>query len=511
MRLREAPVRRPLGAVPIDDGLAEFRVWAPNARSVAVRLHGDLHPLTSGGEGVFEAELPAVAGADYTYVIDDTEEWPDPCSRFQPHGVRGPSRVVDMSAFRWTDEDWQGVPLEDLVLYELHVGAFSPEGTFGGVIPHLRRLGDLGVTAIELMPVATFPGNRNWGYDGLYLSAPHPAYGGPEGLARLVDAAHAEGLAVVLDVVYNHLGPGNESLRAFGPYLTDRHDTPWGDAIDYSQDAVREWAIQNAVMWIRDYHVDGLRLDAVFEIYDDGPTHVLTELAERVREQNRSALVIAEQLVGDLRPIEEWGLDAQWADEFHHDLHVALTGERDGYYADYEGTPDAIASRLRREPSPRFVYCNQNHDQVGNRAVGDRPKPAEHRIRAALTLFAPQAPLLFMGEEYGETCPFQYFTDHIDPSIADATREGRKREFAGFAGFSADDIPDPQDRQTFERSKLRHAGDDDLRAFYADLLRLRRELPGDVATTVEGTILRIRRGAGELVADLERLTVELRR
>jgi maltooligosyltrehalose trehalohydrolase len=367
------------------------------------------------------------------------------------------------------------------------------------------------VTAIELMPVATFPGNRNWGYDGLYLSAPHPAYGGPEGLARLVDAAHAEGLAVFLDVVYNHLGPGNEAIRAFGPYFTDRYVTPWGDAIDYSHEAVREWAIQNAAMWIRDYHLDGLRLDAVFEIYDDRDPHVLTELADRGRGLNPNALVIAEQLVGDMRPIDEWGLDAQWADEFHHDLHVALTGELDGYYAQYEGTPDAIAHHLRRQPAQHHVYCNQNHDQVGNRAVGDRPKPAEHRIRAALTLFAPQTPLLFMGEEYGETRPFQYFTDHIDPFIADATREGRKREFAGFAGFSADDIPDPQDPQAFERSKLSHEGDEDLRAFYAELLRLRRELPRDVETTVDGAILHVRRGPVELVADFEHLTVELRR
>jgi maltooligosyltrehalose trehalohydrolase len=366
------------------------------------------------------------------------------------------------------------------------------------------------VTAIELMPVATFPGERGWGYDGLYTWAPHPAYGGPDGLARLVDAAHREGLGVVLDVVYNHVGPGNEALRAFGPYFTDRHKTFWGDAIDYSRPAVREWAIQNALLWVRDYGIDGLRLDATHTVSDDSPRHVLAELAERVREANPRALVTAEIEPGDLRPLREWGHDAQWADELHHELHALLTGERDGYYAGY-GSLQGLAAQLERTPPERLVVCSQNHDQVGNRALGDRPRPEELRLRAAVTLFSAQTPLLFQGEEYGERRPFLFFTDHIDPAIAEATREGRRREFAAFAGFSGEEVPDPQAPETFERSKLdSSAGDDGLRDFYRELLALRRELPREVATTVEGPVLRVRRGEVELVADFDALTAEFR-
>jgi maltooligosyltrehalose trehalohydrolase len=501
---------RELGAIPLDGGLVEFRVWAPNAESVGVRVRREVHALADAGGGVFEGSAPAEPGDDYVFVLDGGAERPDPCSRFQPDGVRGPSRVVDLRAFRWTDDAWAGLSLDELVLYELHVGTFSAGGTFDGAIPYLRGLRELGVTAIELMPVATFPGERGWGYDGLYSFAPHPAYGGPAGLARLVDAAHAEGLGVFLDVVYNHLGPGVEALTDFGPYLTDRRQTPWGPAIDYGLDAVREWAIQNACMWVRDYHLDGLRLDAVFEVHDEREPHVLAELAERVREASPRTLVIAENLVGDVRPLEEWGHDAQWADEFHHELHVLLTGERDGYYAGY-GSLDGLARQIERGPAERFVFCSQNHDQVGNRAVGDRPAPDELRLRAAALLFAPQTPLLFMGEEYGEQSPFQFFTDHIDPFIADATREGRRREFAGFAGFSAEDVPDPQDPATFERSKLSRREDPELRAFYAELLRLRRELPREVETEVdeEGRRLRVRRGRVELVLDFAARTAAL--
>jgi maltooligosyltrehalose trehalohydrolase len=399
------------------------------------------------------------------------------------------------------------VSLDELVLYELHVGTFSPEGTFDGVIPRLAGLRELGVTAIELMPVATFPGERGWGYDGLYTWAPHPAYGGPEGLVRLVDAAHREGLGVVLDVVYNHVGPGDEALRAFGPYFSGRHETFWGDAIDYAQPAVREWAIQNAVMWTSDYGIDGLRLDAAHAVFDDSPTHVLAELAERVR----PALVTAEMEPGDLRPIEEWGHDAQWADELHHELHALLTGERDGYYAGY-GSLEGLAAQLERTPPERLIVCSQNHDQVGNRALGDRPRPEELRLRAFVTLFAPQTPLLFQGEEYGEQRPFRFFTDHIDPAIAEATRAGRQREFAAFAAFSGEEVPDPQAPETFESSKLDpSAGDEDLRAFYRELLALRRELPREVSTSVEGRVLRVRRGEVELVADFGALTAEVRR
>ena len=502
---------RPFGAVPVGDGLVEFRVWAPNAATVEVErvTRGERHALAEAGGGVHAATVPADCGDDYLFVLDGDQRRPDPCSRFQPHGVRGPSRVVDPGTFQWRDDGWSGVALDDLVIYELHVGTFSPEGTYDGVRTKLRELRELGVTAVELMPVATFPGDRGWGYDGLYAYAPHPAYGDPADLARLVDAAHAEDLAVILDVVYNHLGPGNEALSAFGSYFTDAFDTPWGDALDYAADGVREWALQNAEMWVRDYHVDGLRLDAVFEVYDERDPHVLTELVHRVRALSPRTLVISEMAVGDLRPIRQWGHDAQWADEFHHELHVLLTRERDGYYADYEGSVSALSRQLEREPRGRLVYCSQNHDQVGNRAVGDRPHPDEHRIRAACLLFAPQVPLLFMGEEYGEQRPFQFFTDHIDPFIADATREGRRREFAGFAGFSKEDVPDPEARETYERSKLSWQNDEELRAFYAELLRLRRTLPPHVDARAEGDVLRIRRGEVELVADFANRSVEI--
>ena len=483
----------------------DFRVWSPHAGAVAVRLNRVEHELTPAGDDVWEAELPAAHGDQYVYVVDG-QAWPDPCSRWQPQGVRGPSAVVDLAR----PAAWGGLSLDELVLYELHVGTFSAEGTFDGVIPRLVELRELGVTAIELLPVATFPGERGWGYDGLYTWAPHPAYGGPEGLSGLVEAAHSEGLGVVLDVVYNHVGPGNEALRAFGPYFTDRQHTFWGAAIDYAQPAVREWAIQNAVMWVRDYGIDGLRLDATHAVFDDSPVHVLAELASRVHESNRDALITAEMQPGDLRPVEEWGHDAQWADELHHELHALLTGEREGYYAGY-GSLDGLAAQLERTPAERLIVCSQNHDQVGNRALGDRPRPEELRLRAAVTLFAPQTPLLFQGEEYGERRPFQFFTDHIDPAIADATREGRRREFADFAAFSGEAAPDPQARETFERSQLDpSAGDDALRAFYRKLLALRRSLPREVSTTVDGGVLTVRRGDVELVADFDALTAEIR-
>jgi maltooligosyltrehalose trehalohydrolase len=368
------------------------------------------------------------------------------------------------------------------------------------------------VTALERLPAATSPGSRGWGYEVVYTYAPHRAYGGPHALARLVDRAHAEGLAVVLDVVYNHVGPGNEALTAFAPYFSPEHATFWGDAIDYAQRPVREWAIQNAEMWVRDYHVDGLRLDAVHAIVDDSPTHICAELAERVHALDRRALVIAEMEVDDWRPIEEWGHDAQWADRSHHELHVLLTGERDGYYADY-GSVRALADDLRgrgRDPR-RLVVCAQNHDQVGNRALGDRLPPDALRVAAAVTLFSPCTPLLFMGEEYLEEHPFQFFTDHIDPEIAEATRKGRREEFAKFAAFSGDDVPDPQALETFLRSKLERREPDPL---YRELLELRRTLPRELEVLEvddDARRLRLRRGDVELVADFASRHVEVRR
>ena len=495
-----------LGARPLEPGLVEFRVWAPLAGSVAVEVGGARHELAEAGEGIWAGPAAAAPGHDYRFVVGE-DAWPDPCSRSQPEGVRGPSRVVDPGAF--VIADGPALELAELVLYELHVGTFSPGGTFDGVIPRLAELRELGVTALELMPVATFPGERGWGYDGLYTSAPHPAYGGPEGLARLVDAAHREGLGVILDVVYNHVGPGNEALRAFAPYFTDRFgETPWGQALDYGERGVREWAIQNAELWVRDYRLDGLRLDAVHAVRDDSPEHVLAELATRVRAANPAALVISEMGPDDFRPLREWGHDAMWLDSLHHELHVALTGEREGYYAAFDGSLAAIARELQRPEGAQLVVCAQNHDQVGNRAVGDRLPPEKLRLAQAVTLFSPFTPLLFQGEEYGERAPFQYFTDHIDPFIADATREGRKREFSKFAGFTADDVPDPQAPETFTRSKLTPRAADPL---VAELLRLRRELPREleIETDEETRTLTLRRGDRTLVADFARVTVEL--
>jgi maltooligosyltrehalose trehalohydrolase len=472
-----------------------------------VRADGRETPLERDGEH-WRGEF---AGDDYLLVADGAA-WPDPCSRSQPGGVRGPSRVLDTDAFRWTDGGWVPPSLDGLVLYELHVGTFTEEGTFEAAIPRLRGLRELGVTAVELMPVATFPGERGWGYDGLYASAPHPAYGGPEGLARLVDAAHAEGLGLILDVVYNHVGPGNEALRAFGPYFTDRHETFWGDAIDYAERGVREWAIQNAELWVRDYHVDGLRLDAVHAIFDDSTPHLCAELAARVHALDPRALVISEIETGDRRPIEEWGHDAQWADASHHELHVILTGEREGYYADYEGSLTALVQRLRGDGSDprRLVVCAQNHDQVGNRALGDRLPPDALRVAAAVTLFSPCTPLLFMGEEYLERRPFRFFTDHVDPAIAEATREGRRREFEAFSAFSGEEVPDPQALETFLGSKLDPREPDPL---YRELLSLRPELPRELDAEVDEDrrVLRLRRGSVRLVADFANRTVELER
>jgi maltooligosyltrehalose trehalohydrolase len=494
---------RELGAVPAQAGEVEFRVWAPNARRVTVGAAA-LAPEDDGCHAGHAAAL------DYRFALDGDTPRADPCSRSQPDGLRGPSRVLDTRGFEWSAPPVR-VPLELLVLYELHVGTFSALGTFDGVIARLSELAELGVTALELMPVATFPGERGWGYDGVLTSAPHRTYDGPDGLARLVDAAHAHGLAVVLDVVYNHLGPGSELLAAYGPYLTDRYETFWGDAIDYSQRGVREWAIQNAELWVRDYGLDGLRLDATHAIFDESEPHIMTELAERVRAAHPGALVIAEMSIGDRRPIEEWGHDAQWDDDFHHALHVLLTGERDGYYEPYGRVAD-LARAFEAKPAQRLVVCAQNHDQVGNRAFGDRLSREQLRVAAACVLFSPHIPLLFMGEEYGERAPFLFFTDHDDPAIAEATREGRRREFARFAAFAREDVPDPQAYETFERSRLHpEDGDRELRAWYRELIRLRRELPPEVETEVDERrrILRVRRGGAELVADFDSLAAEL--
>ena len=535
------PWERPLGATPGDGGLTTIRVWAPHSGEVAVVLDTGAVPLEGEG-GVFVGEVHAPAGTDYRFAIDGGDPLPDPCSRFQPGGVRGPSRVVDPRARTWTDGGWGGIDPAALVVYELHVGTLTPGGTFAAAIERLAELRDLGITAIELLPVATFPGERNWGYDGLYTWAPHPAYGGPEGLDALVDAAHAHGLGVIMDVVYNHIGPGSETLEAFGPYLTDRYGTPWGRAVNFDDrdsGGVREWAIQNACMWVSEHHIDGLRVDAVHAIHDSGARHVLAELTERVRGAARTPpVLIAESDLNDPRtvtPVAEGGLgfDAQWADDFHHALHAQLTGESDGYYADYSAVAalaDATARpfvhdgryspfRRRRHGAPadhlprsRFVVCSQNHDQVGNRAAGDRPPPETHALAALWTLLSPSVPMLFMGEEYGETRPWQFFTDHIDPLIADATRDGRRNEFAAFAGFEGE-VPDPQARETFARSVLeRSAGDPLVRALYRALLEIRRGLPADpprVRFDEAGRWIAMERGDLEVVGNFGRHDAEV--
>jgi maltooligosyltrehalose trehalohydrolase len=500
------PWERRLGATPVDDGLVEFRVWALEADDIWVRVGDQEHALTGVGGGVFEARVPAQAGADYVYVLGD-DELPDPASRHQPEGLRGSSRVVDSRAFAWTDEDFEPRPLHEQVIYELHVGTFTPEGTFRAAVEHLPELARLGITSIEVMPVAEFPGDHGWGYDGVYLSAAQSTYGGPEGFQRLVDAAHRSGLGVILDVVYNHVGAsGNTALAAFGPYFTEKYSTFWGSAINYDDaycDPVREWVLQSAEGWARDFHVDGLRLDAIHAIFDTSANPLLAELADRVHAERPGALVIAESGLNDpkvMRPRSQGGFghDAAWADDFHHALRALLTGDDDGWYAEFGRVAD-LAKAFKRpfvhdgqysafrhkrfgapaydRPPEQFVVFDQNHDQVGNRALGDRLPDDARALAAFCTLLSPFTPMLFMGEEYGEPAPFQFFSDHIDIPIATATREGRRREFAAFAQFSGEEVPDPQDRATFERSKLTRERDPAIADLYASLLRARADMP----------------------------------
>lgn len=510
------------GAEVRGDSGTRFEVWAPSAERVdllVLRPGGrEEHRLEPGARGIWRIDVPdCPAGTDYLYRLDGDRDRPDPVSRFQPHGVHGPSRVVDPDRFPWTDGDWSGLDMSELILYELHVGTFTEGGTFDGVLERLDYLVDLGVTAIELMPVAAFPGRRNWGYDGVHPYAPHVAYGGPEGLRRLVDAAHGRGLGVFLDVVYNHLGPEGNYLSEFGPYFTDRYGTPWGLALNFDgpeSDEVRRYFIDNALHWITEYHIDGLRLDAVQAIFDFSARHFLEQLADRVHAQaealGRQVLVVAESDLNDprlARPRERGGyeLDGMWNDDFHHAVHAALTGERDGYYVDF-GRPQQVVKsfrdrfvldgaysefRRRRHGRPagdlsadRFVVFIQNHDQVGNRAQGERLGQLvgfeQRKLAAALLLLSPYVPLLFMGEEYGEPAPFQYFVDHNDPDLLDAVCRGRKHEFQRFDWHG--EIPDPGAAETFRRSIIDPARStesphEELLRLYKDLLRLRRERP----------------------------------
>jgi maltooligosyltrehalose trehalohydrolase len=477
------------------------------------------HPLARTEGGVFDTWVRgAAAGDTYAYRMDGGEPRPDPASRFQPNGVHAPSQVVDPDAFGWHDEHWQPRRVLDLVLYELHVGTFTPEGTFASARERLPYLRDLGITAIELMPVADFAGRRNWGYDGVALFAPSRAYGTPDDFRAFVDAAHRHGLAVVLDVVYNHLGPEGAYLPHFsGRYLTDRHSSPWGRAVNLDgpgAEYVRRFIIDNAVSWLREFHLDGLRLDATHALIDDSTRHLVEELVSTLRQaMPRRIFLHAEDHRNEARMIERasaggWGLDGVWADDFHHIVRRRVAGDAHGYYADFEGTAHELANVIRqgwlytgqhsanmnhpRGTSPehvpmcRFVICLQNHDQVGNRAHGDRLHHCiasdSWRAASVVLLTAPMTPLLFMGQEWSASTPFLYFTD-LEPELGRLVTEGRRREFAAFPAFCAPgatgNIPDPQAESTFASSRLqwderRHGEHARVLALYRELLALRR-------------------------------------
>ena len=508
-----------LGARPCATGV-DFRVWAPAATRVDVVLeHGGsdargAYPLASAGGGYFAGHVPGLsAGARYRYRLDGEASYPDPASRSQPDGVHAASEVVDAAAFRWTDAAWPGLSPDALVIYELHVGTFTPEGTFDAAIAHLDHIASLDVTAVEVMPVAAFAGARNWGYDGVSLYAPAAPYGGPEGFRRFVDAAHARGLGVLLDVVYNHFGPDGNYLYALtgGRFFTDRHHTPWGDAIAYDgpdSAAVRGFVVENALHWAEEYHVDGLRLDATHAIYDAAPVHVLAEISERLHALPRPRVLIAEDERNERRvvlpPSEQGlGMDAVWADDFHHQVRRLMTGDAESYFAAFGGTIAQLATTLERGwydegqptreravprgtpasdlPPRAFVHCLQNHDQVGNRALGDRLHhviPLEvYRAATTLLLLSPYTPLLWMGQEWGASTPFQFFTDHT-PELGAQVTSGRRAEFKAFSAFhdpaTRERIPDPQAESTFRASKLRWEERD--AAPHAALLQLHREL-----------------------------------
>ena len=507
-------------------------VWAPAAQTVELHLPGQdrLVGMIPVPGGWWTAPFDLEPGTDYAFRVDGSPNRPDPRSALQPDGVHGPSRTVDPDTWRWTDQNWAGKDLRGSVIYELHVGTFTPEGTLDAAVSRLGHLVDLGVDIVELMPLAAFPGKAGWGYDGVGLWAVHEAYGGPDALARFVDAAHNAGIGVCLDVVYNHLGPSGNYLSVFGPYFTPAHHTPWGEAVNYDHDGshqVRAFVIDSALRWLRDFHIDALRLDAIHEIKDDAAAadppqaHVLAELSDAVAalstELGRPLSLVAEadlNDVGVITPTDEQppakipslGMTAQWADDVHHALHARLTGETQGYYGDFaeagawakaygraflhNGTWSTFRERNWGAPVPentdprKFVVFGSDHDQVGNRAVGDRPSTslndATLAATAALVLLSPYTPMLFMGEEWGTRTPFQFFTDHEEEDLARSVSEGRVREFAGF-GWDADEIPDPQEHGTVEASRLRWEELDEaeharMLAWYQGLIALRRKL-----------------------------------
>lgn len=517
------PLTPDVGFLPIDETSARWRVWAIKAERVELVIDPDGRAervaMEPEGRGYFSAvtALPA-PGTRYAYALDGGPPRPDPASRWQPDGVNAPSAVYDPARFVWDEGDWKGIDRKDLVFYELHVGTFTPEGTFDAIVPRVDELRDLGITAIELMPVAQFPGRKSWGYDGVHPFAVQNSYGGPEALQRLVAACHRKGMAVVLDVVYNHLGPEGNVFPEFGEVFNERYRTDWGAALNFDgrcSDPVRALVLQSARTWVRDFRFDGLRLDAADQIYDRGPRHILSELAEAAHEEadrlGRPVHVFAETDLNDaprfLGATDRGGyaIDGHWNDDFHHAVHSALTGETNGYYEDFADGPAAVAkayrevfvnngsfSRFRGRrhgthatefPGDRFVAFTQNHDQVGNRLKSDRYAaslpPAAVRLAAGLLLLAPRLPLLFMGEEYGETNPFPFFCDFQDPALIEAVRNGRKAEFAYF-GWEGE-VPDAFDPATRASAVLSWDWADSvrggLRRLYKDLFRLRREAP----------------------------------
>ncbi|HUZ93715.1 MAG TPA: malto-oligosyltrehalose trehalohydrolase [Edaphobacter sp.] len=500
-----------------------FTVWAPNANKMSVKIGDAWHPMSGPDEaGWWNASVESAGNnTDYAFMLDDdATPYPDPRGPWQPHGVHGPSRVYDHDAFVWNDNRWQGPPLSGAVIYEMHVGTFTIAGTFEAAIERLNYLFELGITHIELMPVVAFPGKFGWGYDGVALFAVNDLYGGPNGLKRFVDACHSRGLAVLMDVVYNHFGPVGNYTTKFGPYLTHRHNTPWGDAVNFEEagaDEVRRFFCDNALMWMRDYHVDGLRLDAVHEFMDRSAIHFMEQLSAEVEilssTLERKLVLIAESDLNDPKMVTPreaggYGMDAQWSDDFHHALFTILNVEVEGkgYYVDFGSFErlakaltavfvyDGVYSRYRRHTHGRpvnglsahhFIGFIQNHDQVGNRATGDRLEQivgvARAKVAIGIVLMSPFVPLLFQGEEFAASSPFQYFAEHDEPAMAIAVREGRKREFAAF-GWNPDEIPNPDEAETFGRSKLNwdeiHDGKHgEMLEWVRQLIHLRRHTP----------------------------------
>ncbi len=509
---------RKVGAEYTPEGTCKFTVWAPTANSMEVVLKKGQEPLKleKDEDGYWTREVEGVVPGDlYKFRINTEKELPDPASRSQPEGVHEWSAVVDASAYQWQDDSWTGIPLSEMIIYEIHVGTFTEKGTFEAVIEKLDHLKDFGINTLEIMPVSQFPGNRNWGYDGVYPYAAQHSYGGAAGLKKMIDACHQKGFAVLLDAVYNHMGPEGNYLSEFGPYFTTRYETPWGKAInfdDHHADEVRNFFIQNALMWMEEFRFDGLRLDAIHEIIDLGATHFLKELSlatDKLEEKTgRKYTLIAESDLNDTKIINTYekggfGLEAQWVDDFHHSLHTLVTGEKEGYYADF-GSAEILAKSFRQafvydgkyshfrkrtvgnDPSgidpSKFVVCIQNHDQVGNRPLGDRISQLisfeQQKLAAGILLISPFTPMLFMGEEFSEDQPFQYFVSHGDPELVKAVQEGRKREFKYFLEHSGE-FPDPQSDETFQRSKInwdfqKNGQKNVIFEYYKELIKLRK-------------------------------------